>query len=63
MMADSWRNLKDTITFSSFFVCYNRNRSALVRVLLGNKSLFVGQLKVDKSLALQTVIYYSTNLC
>ena len=44
MMADSWKNLKDTITFSSFSMCYNRNRSALVRDLLSNKSLFVGQL-------------------
>ena len=58
--------------FIPFIVCQNRNRSALVRELLSNISLFVGQLYVDKSLALrardllcfttdlQTVIYYST---
>ena len=33
-----------TITFSSFSVCENRNRSALVRDLLSNKSQFVGRL-------------------
>ena len=50
----------------------NRNRSAPVRELLSNNSLFVGQLYDDKSLALrardliffttdlQTVNYYST---
>ena len=43
-MAESWKNLKDTIAFSSFssfffffFVFYNRNRSALMRELLSNK--------------------------
>ena len=53
-------------------VCENRNRSALLRELLSNISLFVGQLYAGKSLALrardllcfttdlQTVIYYST---
>ena len=51
------------------------NRSALVRALLSNNSLFVGQLYTDKSLALrtsdlicfttdlQTVNYYSTIHC
>ena len=58
-----------------FIVCSNRNRSALVRELLSNNSLFVGQLYDDKLLALhardliffttdlQTVNYYSTILC
>ena len=63
---------------SSFSMCKNRNRSALVRDLLCNKSQFVGHSckKIQcKSLAirsrdliyfttdLQTVIYYSTNRC
>ena len=39
---DSWKNLKDTITFSSFSMCSYRNRSALVHDLLSNKSQFVG---------------------
>ena len=43
-MAESWKNLKDTITFSSFSICSNRNRSALVCHLLSTKSQFVGQL-------------------
>ena len=59
----------------AFIVCSNRNRSALVRELLSNNSLFVGQLYEDKSLALrardliffttdlQTVNYYSTIHC
>ena len=58
--------------FSSFTVCSNRNRSALLRELLSSKSLLVGQLYEDKLLALhardliffttdlQTVNYYST---
>ena len=53
-----------------FFVCTNQNRSALVRELLSNNSLVVGQLYVNKLLALgardlifltadlQTVNYY-----
>ena len=67
--------LKTTNLFLSFFVSSNRNRSALVRELLCNKSLFVGQLYEDKSLALrardliffttdlQTVNYYTTIHC
>ena len=59
----------------SFLVCSNRNRSTLVRELLSNNSLFVGQSYEDKSLALrardliffttdlQTVNYYSTIHC
>ena len=71
-MAESWKKLKTSNVISSFMVCSNRNRSALVRELLSNNSLFVGQLYEDKSLALrardliffttdlQTVNYYST---
>ena len=74
-MAESWKKLKTSNVFSSFIVCYNRNRSAAVRELLSNNSLFVGQLYDDKSLALrardliffttvlQTVNYYSTIHC
>ena len=39
--------------FSLFIVCLNRNRSALVRELLSNNLLFVGQLYEDKSLKLR----------
>ena len=74
-MAESWKKLKTTNVFSSFIVCQNRNRSAQVRELLSNNSLFVGQLYDNKSLALrsrdliffttdlQTVNYYSTIHC
>ena len=60
---------------SSFIVCSNRNRSALVRDLLSYNSQFVSKLYEDESLALQsrdviffttdlqTVNYYSTNHC
>ena len=74
-----WRKveskLKASNLFSSFIVSSNRNRSALVRELLCNNSLFVGQLYEDKSLALrardfiffttdlQTVNYYTTIHC
>ena len=36
--------LKTSNVFSSFIVCWNRNRSALVRKLLSDNSLFGGQL-------------------
>ena len=73
-MAESWKKLKTSNLFSSFIVSSNRNRSALVRELLCNDSLFVGQLYEDKSLALrardlkftadlQTVNYYTTIHC
>ena len=74
-MAESWKKLKTLNVFSSFTVCKNRNRSAPVRELLSNNSLFVGQLYDDKSFALhardliffttdlQTVNYYSTIHC
>ena len=70
-MAESCKKLKTSNVFLSFIVCLNRNRSAQVRELLSNNSLFVGQLYKDKSLArdlifttdLQTVNYYSTIHC
>ena len=43
--------LKTTNLFLSFIVSSNRNGSALVRELLCNISLFVGQLYEDKSLS------------
>ena len=67
--------LKTTNLFLSFIVSSNRNRSALVRELVCNNSLFVGQLYKNKSLALrardliffttdlQTVNYYTTIHC
>ena len=74
-MGESWKKLKTSNLFSSFIMSSNRNRSALVRELLCNNSLFVGQLFEDKSLALrardliffttdlQTVNYYTTIHC
>ena len=60
-MAESWKKLN---LFSSFIVSSNRNRSALVRELLCNNSLFVGQLYEDKSLALRArdLIFFTTDL-
>ena len=52
-MAESWKKLKTSNVFSSFIVCQNRSRSAPVRELLSNNSLFVGQLYEGKSLALR----------
>ena len=58
------RNWVTTNLFSSFIVSSNRNRSALVRELLCNNSLFVGQLYDDKSLALRVrdLIFFTTDL-
>ena len=55
---------EDFKCFSSFIVCLNRNRSAPVRELLSNNSLFVGQLYEDKSLALRArdLIFFTTDL-
>ena len=63
-MAESWKKLKTSNVFSSFTVCYNRNRSAKVRELLSNNSLFVGHLYDNKSLALRTrdLIFFTTDL-
>ena len=70
-----WKKLITSNVSSLFFVCLNRNRSALVRELLSNNSLFVSQLYEDKSLALHardliflttdllTVNYYTTIHC
>ena len=52
-MAESSKKLKSSNVFSLFILCSNRNRSALMRELLSNNSLFVGQLYEDKSLALR----------
>ena len=72
-MAESWKKLKTSNVVTSFIVCSNRNRSALVCDLLSYISLFVGHLYEAKSLVmyacdfiffttdLQTVNYYSTN--
>ena len=70
-MVESWKKLKTSNLFSSFIVCSNRNRLALVRELLSNNSLFVGQLYdalhardlIFFATDLQTVNYYSTILC
>ena len=74
-MAESRKKLKTSNLFLSFIVSSNRNRSALVRELLCNNSLFVGQLYEDQSLELrardlifftndlQTVNYYTTIHC
>ena len=73
-MVETWKKLKISNVFLLFIVCLNRNRSAIVPDLLSYNSLFVGQLYEDKSLTLracdliftidlQTVNYYSTNLC
>ena len=63
-MVESWKKLKTSNVFSSFFVCQNRNGSAPVRELLSNNSLLVGQLYEDKSLALRArdLIFFTTYL-
>ena len=63
-IVESWKKLKTSNLFSSFIVSSNQNRSALVRELLWNNSLFVGQLYEDKSLALpaRDLIFFTTDL-
>ena len=64
-MAENWKKLETSNVFSSFIECLNQNRSALVRELLSNSSLFVGcQLYKDKSLALcsRDLIFGTTDL-
>ena len=63
-MAESRKKLKTSNLFPSSIVSSNRNRSALVRELLCNNSLFVGQLYEDKSLALHAcdLIFFTTDL-
>ena len=70
-MVEKLKKLKVKNGFILFIACKNRKKSALVRELLSNNSLFVGQLYADKSLALcarfttdlQTVNYYTTTHC
>ena len=63
-MAVRLKKLNTSNSFSSFIASSNRNRSALVRELLCNNSLFVGQLYEDKSLALRArdLIFFTTDL-
>ena len=63
-MKESWKKLKPSNVFSSFIVCENRNRPALVCELLSNNSLFVGQLYEDIALALHALdlIFFTTDL-
>ena len=63
-MAESLKKLRTSNLLSSFIVCSNRNRSAIVRELLSNNSLYVGQLYDDKSLALRArdLIFFTTDL-
>ena len=58
-MVEKLKKVKVLNDFIPFIVCKNRNRSALLRELLSNISLFVGQLYADTT-DLQIVIYYST---
>ena len=60
-MAESWKKLKTSNVFSLFIVCLNWYKSALVRELLSNNSLFVRQLYEDKSCCL-LVIWSSLQL-
>ena len=48
-MAESWKKLKTSNVVSSFIVCLNGNRSALVCDLLSYNSLFVSQTKINHS--------------
>ena len=60
-MAESWKNLKPPNMFLSSIVCSNQNRSALVRELSSDNSLFFGQLYENKSLVLHTHDLIFTN--
>ena len=66
-MAESRKKLKTSNVFSSFIeiiVCSNGYRSAKVRELLSNNSLFVGQWEEDKSLVLyaRDFVFFTTDL-
>ena len=63
-MAESWKKLNTSNVFLLFIVCKNQNRSAPVRELLSNNSLFVGKLYIDKSLELRPrdLIFFTTDL-
>ena len=74
VMVENWKHLKDTLAFSLFLVCSNRNRILLTSDLLPNISLVVGQFSVNILLMLlapelstttdlQPVIYWVTNHC
>ena len=56
-MAESSKKLKSSYLILSFLFCSNRNRSALVRELLSNNSLFVGQLYEDKYILMPACNY------
>ena len=58
------KKLKTSNKVLSFIVCSNRNRSALVPVLLSYNSLFFGQLYEDKSLVLgaRDLIFFKNDL-
>ena len=55
-ISSSWKKLKTSNVFWSFFVCSNRNRSALVRDLLSYNSLKINRDLIVTS-DLQTVNY------
>ena len=61
---ESWKKLKTSNVFSSFIVRSNPKRSVQVRELLGNNSLFAGQVYEHKSLALwaHDSIIFTTDL-
>ena len=63
-MTESCKKLESANVFLSFIVRYNLNRSALLRELLSNNSLFVGQFYKDKSLVLcaHNLIFFTTDL-
>ena len=63
-MAERWKKLKTSNLFSPFIVCLIRNRLAIVRELLSNNSLLIGQLYYDKSPALHAhdLIFFTTDL-
>ena len=74
-MVENWKHLKDTLVFSLFLVCLDRNRVLLTSGdLLLKISLVVSQLSVNASHALcvryistttdlQPVIYWATSHC
>ena len=62
-IAESWKKLKTSNVFSSFIVYSNRNRSAPVRELLSNNSLFVGRVLIFFATDLKAVNYCLTIQC
>ena len=53
VMVEYWKHVKDTLAFSLFLVCENRNRILLTSDLLPNMSQVVGRSLVNKSLPLR----------